>query len=59
MEFTVKAVGEAKEKSVQEVEQELLEKHESSFNESKIKEEICVLKKQSAKDFSLDFLRNS
>ena len=40
MEFTVKAVGEAKEKSVQEVEQQLLEKHESSFNEFKIKEEV-------------------
>lgn len=39
MEFTVKAVGEAQEKSVQEVEQQLLEKHESSLNEPKIKEE--------------------
>jgi hypothetical protein len=40
MEFTVKSVGEVKEKSVQEVEQELLNKHESSLNESTIKEEV-------------------
>jgi hypothetical protein len=53
MEFTVKAVGEAKEKSVQEVEQELLEKHESSFNESKIKEEVNLQVDNSQEEVNL------
>jgi hypothetical protein len=49
MEFTVKAVGEAQEKSVQQVEQELLDKHESSMNEP-AKETEVNLQVDSAKE---------